>query len=296
LHRWLAARKPDQPFFVYLHLMDVHGPYVAPEQDYAAVRDSAGLGPARKLTPEETSRLPYYLVTAPWVKDGGADELRTWRGRYAAGVHALDRQLGPFLAELGRSGALADAIVVLTADHGEELGDNGGWDHGHQLYDNQLHVPLLVRMPRGAGGGRHVAEIVSLIDLMPTLLAQARIPAPSEVQGHDLSPLLRGDAGSGDSVSFANGVKWDPALHSLRAPGWKLIRDGSSGPASLFDLTVDPGEQHDVAAARPHELEELECTLAAHQQALAALPALQAARGAVSDEMRKRLESLGYTR
>jgi len=295
VRRWLAARKPEQPFFLYLHLMDVHGPYDAPDEDYAAVHDSPGLGPPRKLTVDEMSRLRPYLLRARWAKGEGMHELRTWRGHYAAGVHALDRQLGPFLAELRQSGVLDDAIVVLTADHGEELCDNGGWDHGNQLYDNQIHVPLLVRLPGATGAGRRVDDVVSLIDVMPTLLAQGGIDAPAAAQGRDLSPLLRGAGVRGAAgVSFATGVKWRPELHSLRAPGWKLIRDGRSGPAQLFDLTNDPGEQRDASRARPQEIERLEGMLAAHQDALAALPTLAPAQGEVSDEMKKRLEALGY--
>ena len=294
VRRWLAARKPGEPFFLYLHLMDVHGPYDAPDADYEAVRDSPGLGPAHTLTAEEMSGLRRYLLRARWVNGDDVRELRTWRGRYAAGVHAVDRQLGPFLEEMKQSRVLDESIVVVTADHGEELCDNGGWDHGFRLWDNQIRVPLLVHLPGGAGAGRRVEDVVSLIDLMPTLLAQGGITPPDAAQGHDFSSLLEGGAGDGPGVSYAGGVKWSPELHSLRAPDWKLIRDGRAGPTQLFDLTTDPGEQHDVSQARPHELASLEGTLAAHQDALAVLPSLAPAQGEVSDEMKKRLEALGY--
>jgi len=293
--RWLAGRKPEQPYFLYLHFMDVHGPYLAPEEDYAAVRDSAGLGPSRELSDAELSRLRPYLRRAPWVQGDEVRDLRTWRGRYAAGVHALDRQLGPFLDELARSGALENTIVVVTADHGEELADNGGWDHGFSLYEHQIRVPLLIRLPGREGGGRRVQEIASLIDLMPTLLARGGVAAPATVQGHDLSPLL--DAGAAEAVtdaSFASGVKWNPEMRSLRAPDWKLIRDARLGTAQLFDLQKDPHEQSDLAPARPGELERLEAQLAEHQSTLAALPSLAAEQAEVSDEMKKRLEALGY--
>lgn len=293
--KWLAGRDRDQPFFLYLHLMDVHGPYNAPDADYAAVRDSAGLGPDRALTPDEKAQLRPYLLRAPWVAQGGGDRLRTWRARYAAGVHAMDRQLGGFLAELARSGVLDDAIVVVTADHGEELADHGGWDHGFRLYDHQLRVPLLVRLPGGEDGGGRVGEVVSLIDLMPTLLKQGGIAAPVGVQGRDLSPLLAGSGAQPPAgVSFAGGVKWNPAMRSLRSPEWKLIEDGGAGATQLFDVARDPGEQRDLAAARPAERRALAAELAAHQQKLAASPALAREQAEVSDEMKQRLEALGY--
>ncbi len=292
--KWLDARDREKPYFLYVHLMDVHGPYIAPEADYAAVRDSAGLGPDRVLTADEQVQIRPYLRRAPWVQQEGADRLRTWRGRYAAGVHAVDRQLGRFLDQLAKDGGLDDTIVVLTADHGEELADHGGWDHGHRLYDHQIRVPLIIRQPGGAGGGRRVQEVVSLIDLMPTLLLRARISPPAAAQGRNLASLLDGDDGGATGTSFAGGVKWNPELRSLRAPDWKLIADGTSGSAQLFDLAQDPHEQHDLAATRPSERDALAGRLDAHLRDLAGRPKPSPASGAVSDEMKQRLEALGY--
>mgnify|MGYP001307795094 CR=1 FL=1 len=293
--KWIAARPKGQPFFAYVHLMDVHGPYDAPEADYDAVRESPGLGPSRELDDATLAQIRPYLRRARWVDGPGVRDVRTWRARYAAGVHALDRQLGAFLADLAKSGVLDRTLVVVTSDHGEELADNGGWDHGFRLYEHQIHVPLIVRLPGGAGGGRRVQEIVSLVDVMPSVLGQAGIAPPPAAQGRDLSPLLRGaDAGPGAGASFAGGVKWNPRMHSLRAPGWKLIADESAPSVEVFDLTADPTEQKNVASSRPEERARLEKTLDAHRSALAAKPALAPEKGAVSDEMKKRLEALGY--
>jgi arylsulfatase A-like enzyme len=277
--------------------MDVHGPYDAPDADYEAVRASPGLGPSRTLDDATLAQLRPYLRRARWVNGSSARDLREWRARYAAGVHALDRQLGAFLAELAKSGVLDRTLVVITADHGEELADNGGWDHGFRLYEHQLHVPLLVRLPGGARGGGRVQEIVSLIDVMPSVLGQAGIAPPAAAQGRDLSPLLAGaDGGAGEGASYAGGVKWSPDMRSLRAPGWKLIEDERTHAVAMFDLTADPTEQKDVAAARSGERARLEGTLAAHQRELAAKPSLTPEKATVSDEMKKRLEALGYAR
>ena len=293
--KWIDARPQGQPFFAYVHLMDVHGPYDAPEADYDAVRESPGLGPSRELDDATLAQIRPYLRRTRWIDGPDVRDVRTWRARYAAGVHALDRQLGAFLASLGKSGVLDRTLVVVTSDHGEELADNGGWDHGFRLYEHQIHVPLLVRMPGGAGGGRRVQEIVSLVDVMPSVLGQAGIAPPPAAQGRDLTPLLRGaDAGPGVGASFAGGVKWNPRMQSLRAPGWKLIEDGSASAVQVFDLTADPTEQKNVASSRPDERARLQKTLDGHRAALAAKPALAQEQGAVSDEMKKRLEALGY--
>lgn len=290
---WLAERDPQRPFFLYLHFMDVHGPYRAPKADYEAVRRSPALGPSRPLSEAERARLKAYLMRARWTKSGDARDVREWRARYAAGVRVFDRQLGRFLAELRQNGVLDHALVVVTADHGEELADHGGWDHGHGLDDHQLHVPLLVRLPGGALGGRRVGDVVSLVDVMPTLLAWAGAPLPAAAQGRDLSPLMRGDEAE-ERPSFAGGVKWNPELRSVRTSGWKLIEDGRAGTARLFDLTRDPEERTDVAAAHSEVAARLAGELAEHRRKLAAAPSLAPRKVEVSGEMEKRLEALGY--
>ncbi|HEY8516331.1 MAG TPA: sulfatase [Candidatus Binatia bacterium] len=293
--RWLEKRDPERPFFLYLHFMDVHGPYDAPDADYEAVRESPGLPASRTLTAAEKALLRPYLTRVPWVSEPGGDDLRTWHARYLAGVHELDRELGPFVDELRASGALDQSIFVLTSDHGEELLEHGNWDHGHALYDEQIRVPLVVRLPRGAGGGRRVEEVVSLIDVMPTLLAKASAAAPSAMQGRDLSPLLEGGKGDAAAATFAGGVKWKPEMRSVRTATAKLIRDPSAGLTQAYDLAHDPGEKHDVSRAQPQLVAELERTLDEHRRALAARPALSPQKVEISDETRERLEALGYT-
>ncbi len=290
---WLATRDAKHPFFLYLHFMDVHGPYRAPKADYEAVRQSPTLGPSRPMSEAERARLRTYLLRAPWAQSDQAVDVREWRARYAAGVRVLDRQLGRFLEELEKSGALDRSIVVVTSDHGEELADRGGWDHGHGLDDHQLHVPLLVRLPGGALGGRRVSDVVSLVDVMPTLLAWAGVPVPASAQGRDLTPVMRGDA-TEERPTFAGGVKWNPELRSVRTAEWKLIEDGRSGTARLFDLARDPEERTDVAATRPDVATELASKLAEHRRKLAAAPSLAPAKVEVSGDMQKRLEALGY--
>ena len=74
---------------------------------------------------------------------------RSWRARYSTGVRVLDKELGRFFGYLEEDGWLDRSLLVVTSDHGEELSDHGGWDHGWNFYEHQLHVPLLVRPPRG---------------------------------------------------------------------------------------------------------------------------------------------------
>ena len=290
---WLATRPRDRPFFAYIHLMDVHGPYDAPAADFEAVRASPDLGPPHRLDDAEVRAIRPYLTGLPWVRQPGARERRTWRARYAAGVHALDRQLGPFLDALHADGTLAETVVVVVSDHGEELAEHGGWDHGFRLYDHQLHVPLIVRLP----GGRHrrVGALVDLLDLMPTLLGIAHAPMPPGLQGRDLSRLIAGavpDAEAGAVV--AGGVKWEPGEHAIRTPTHKLITKVPSGPARLYDLRDDPAEQRDVAADAPEVAQQLAEELARRVQAPGAAPRFAPDQVEVPPALEERLESLGY--
>jgi arylsulfatase A-like enzyme len=182
--QWLAERASDReaPFFLYLHVMDVHGPYDAPRRDYETVLRLINESESRTLTEEEYVRIPEYLRQTEWATEEERYRLKSWRAKYGAGVHAFDREIGAFLDDLRGSGVLDRAYLVLTSDHGEELMEHGGWNHGNNLYDHQLHVPLLIRKPLAEDAGRRIPSLVSLVDLMPTLSAVGGIEAPSGIR------------------------------------------------------------------------------------------------------------------
>lgn len=295
--RWLRGLEKDARFFLYLHFMDVHGPYLGPEADAEAILDSPSLGPPHALTGAEAGAIPEYLRNVPWRGPDEARRRRAWRARYGAGIRAFDRALGGFIEELRDSGVLNRSVVVVTSDHGEELGDHGGWDHGFNLYDHQVHVPLLVRLPHAINGGRVVDGVVSLIDVMPTVLGLAGVEPPPGFQGHDVSMLWRRDADQGNRPSFSTATKNRPGLYSVRTRTHKLVVDVSRrGSARLYDLAADPEERHDVAADQPDTARALMNELNRHIGRMKERGHLQPASGAVSEEMRKRLKSLGYVR
>lgn len=291
--KWMAGVPAGQPYFAYVHLMDVHGPYDAPDEDYDAVRDSPEFGSEPEpLTRSQIGRVPSYLRRSPWVR--GAVDLRLWRARYAANVHALDRRLGPFFEELREAGVLDAALVVITADHGEQLYEHGGWDHGNSLYDEELHVPLIIRLPRGGNQGHRVDAVVSLVDVMPTLIGFARAPGVDGLQGRDLSGSIGAESRSLASVaSFATAVKWKPELRSLRTERYKLIKKGESSRRQLYDLRSDPGELVNIAEVSP--------AYAAVNELLTEQMARNSTRGELHGapaplpaRVRERLRALGY--
>lgn len=295
--RWIDSLPADQPFFAYLHFMDVHGPYDAPEEDVDAVRDSPSLGVPHPLTEDDVDGISDYLKRIPWARTSEAHELRNWRARYAAGIRDFDRRFASFIEKLRVSGRLDESYVVVTSDHGEELFEHRGWDHGHSLFAHQLHVPLLIRRPNGEGA-RPVASIASLIDLMPTLLSIAGIESPPSLQGRDLSPLFdspRDEVLSDNGwASHGTATSDRPGLHAIRTRDHKLVADLDSGETWLFDARSDRGEQENLAGARAERVRELRERLLTHVAESTAHGTLEKRIAPVPGELIDQLRALGY--
>jgi arylsulfatase A-like enzyme len=293
---WIDSLPADQPFFAYLHFMDVHGPYDSPTEDFDAVKGSPSLGNSRRLSERELEAISDYLKRVPWTREPEAREVTTWRARYAAGIRDFDRRFGSFLDDLKASGLLDEAYLVLTSDHGEEFFEHQGWDHGHSLFAHQLHVPLLIRRPDGEGA-RTVDNVVSLIDLMPTLLSVGGIEPPTGLQGRDLSALLDlegGDQADDAQTTLATATSDRPGLHAIRTRDYKLVLDLDTGETWLFDTGADPGEQENLAAARPEVVDDLRDRLLRHVADSTAEGALEKRLAPIPDELIEQLRSLGY--
>jgi arylsulfatase A-like enzyme len=184
-------------------------------------------------------------------------------------------------------------VIAITADHGEEFLDHGGFEHGHSLHSELLHVPLLLQHASLAAA--RVADPVGHVDVLPTLCELAGWRAPDGLDGSSLVPSLHG-ARPPASPGLGYGNFWGPPLASLRASADKLIvYPQSSGRApELFEWRGDPREQRDLAAARPDRSVEMQRRL----QALLASLELKSnpARAADLDPaLLRELERLGYS-
>ncbi|MGH9333854.1 MAG: sulfatase, partial [Vicinamibacteria bacterium] len=206
---WLGERESEEPFFLYLHFMDVHGPYDSPEVDFEAMASNASLDVREEPPRSKLEKLPRYLEGISWFEEQDLrsrswgdliafrlSRSRTLRARYAANVMDFDRRIAPLLSQIRNSELDRGTTVVLTSDHGEELLEHGGWDHGFNLYEHQLRVPLWIRTPGARAVGRSERP-ANLVDVMPTLLSLAGVAAPDDLEGED---LLSAPAGS----SFTN--------------------------------------------------------------------------------------------
>jgi arylsulfatase A-like enzyme len=206
---FLQAPRAADPWFVHLSYIKPHPPWVA-ATPYNAIHDRAAL-PKPRRQPDieaEAARHPYLqaLLDKPFsgwmgrqigrpaaLTDAVVAEIR---GIYLGLVSEVDRQLGRVLNALAGSGALDRTLVVITADHGEMLGD--GWQLGKQGFRPEaFHVPLIIRHPKRQKPGHVVDHFTEHVDLVPTILASLGIDIPRQCDGHPLTPLLVGETPPG---------------------------------------------------------------------------------------------------
>lgn len=203
---------------------------------------------------------------------------------YDGEVNVVDDCVKELLAALDASGAAADTLVVFVADHGEELFTHQTYPyHGNSPYRSVTHIPFIARQPGKIPAGRTVDDVIESVDFLPTVVEWLGLPGmkhadtPSnELRGRDLSPLLRGDGAVPAVRAFGRiddcAEPWESiGIATLRDPQWSLVvnRDGfcpayppETGsyevPAlALYDLTQDPDEQNDVAAAHPDVVKDM---------------------------------------
>jgi len=233
---WLAQHGKQGGYFLFLHYMDPHDPYF--EHPYH------GVGYARVQLPNPDPEL------APVLE-------QTYRGEVAY----LDRKLGELFDWMKEQGLYESTAIVLTADHGEEFYEHQGWWHGTTMYEEQLRVPLIIKLPGVNLGGLRADMMVNSIDIAPTVMEMLQLQPPAELPGRSL--LSVGGFGLQGRTVFAEGDFEGNVLACARAKDWKLIRANKENPRGLpplglFDMIGDPGETRNVAEGHPDKVAELD--------------------------------------
>jgi arylsulfatase A-like enzyme len=267
---WLDQRDTTQPFFLFLHSYDAHDRYLKPSPFGVSEVGALGFPPSAVRAVKANNGTTLVLddlywegLTLPDVLD--MTQVRPWsaqvraelaqvsadpsQGRYAigdadkafieaiyhGGVRYLDTLFGTWMAELELRGILDEAIIVVIADHGEELGERGVFNHRLSLSSAVTHVPLMIRMPDGAGAGTRVSAQVGLIDVMPTLLEFAGADPPAGLQGESLRTALRGESVAGRDVVFTEGLL---RMVSATTPRGRLIFSGMGADSPWLAETL----------------------------------------------------------
>lgn len=259
---WLA-KNSHKKFFLWMHLYDPHFPYHPPE--------------------------PYSHEYAAQPYDGE--------------IAFADEQVGRLIRFLKEKGIYQDTIIVLCGDHGESLGEHGEKTHGFFIYNATMHVPLIIRLPHAQETPtRTVGDPVSLVDLMPTVLAAAGLDVPSQVQGHSLLPAMNERPGkaTGAGVEHRDTLYSEtylPRLHfnwsELRAAENTKYHFIDAPRPELYDLVKDPGETHNLFSEKKAVGEEMRAKLVALIRDYSAGKEMAEKTG-LDPALMERLKSLGY--
>ncbi|MBI3932787.1 MAG: sulfatase [Acidobacteria bacterium] len=294
--RFLADPPRDRPFLLWLHYVNPHAPYAPPApHDQAFVDDSASAGPKLRVTPGFRGGIPRPLYVS------GRRRLGYYVSQYDGEVSAVDSQIGVVLDALRASGAWDRTVLVVTSDHGESLGEHEYYfDHGEDLFDPCLEVPLIVAAPGGRRGARSDV-VASTLDVMPTILDAVKVRYPPDLAGESLLPAVTGGRGPRRSRLFAQNDRSMSATFDAR---FKLVAvHGERGTTyALYDRESDPGETRDVARAHADEFQghrrELERYLEIADREWATtrrtLEGRATGEGPMSREACERLKALGY--
>ena len=278
------------PFFVFLHTYELHSPYDPEPEDRARlVRPYTGPLPSRVHPPD----YPWGRGAAVRISE---DDQRYLSDLYDAEIAYTDRAIGEVLRFLEEHDLARNTLVVLTSDHGEEFGDHGHFGHGFSLYQEQLRVPLLLRLPGRFEGGAVLTHPVHGIDLAPTLVELAGAAIPAEWSGVPLT-LVPPERARQLFVPFRT-RREGLATRALRAGKLKYIDYPASdrpldrlgtGPL-LFDLSQDPGETINLWSQQgPGSWRESARSFETEHPAR-----FEAASEALGNALEEELDALGY--
>lgn len=271
--RWLNDEwDRSRPFFLFVHYFDPHRPYQPPPEfrGQFAAKDQSWLDASVALYDEE--------------------------------ILYSDRAIGHLLSHLRALGLDETTLVVATADHGEGLMQHGHMEHGVHLYEEGVRVPLVFRWKGELAAGLTVAEPMSLVDLMPTLVDLIGVPWDGSTDGRSLAAVVRGQHALDPEHPvflqrrpyepqkigriFVSGEQW-----GIRRAEWKLIVGETDGQQQLFNLSIDPRELTNVANYHPNEVASLRAELDAWR---ARAPVRVDPRNDLTTDEREALRALGY--
>jgi arylsulfatase A-like enzyme/Tfp pilus assembly protein PilF len=249
---WLGGRS-SRPFFCWVHLFDPHAPYQA-----------------------RVDQFGQQFVDRP----------------YDSGIALCDQEIGRILEFLRHRNLDDQTLIVVAGDHGEGLGEHGEREHGHQLYDSTLRVPLIFAHSRLTKTGYRVPDPVSLVDLMPTLADCLGLKIPDRMSGNSLRPALSGRQQPARPCYLETDVPflehhWAPQRGIIEGR-WKCIR---SPRPELYDLIEDPAELNNLAERQADQLQALQAALVALEEKT---PEREARGVRLSAADRRSLASLGY--
>jgi len=260
-----------QPFFLFLHYWDPHTPYLPPPPFDRMFYTGDEKDPAHRSMDAVWSSPWFCNYFSEWMP--GVRDIEFVKAQYDAGIAYSDACLAHVFNRLGELSLWDDTLVLLQADHGEELDEHGCWFDHHGLYETNVRVPLIVRFPGAKHAGRVAPDLLSLVDLAPAVLQTLGLPDAAFRSGRSLEELVKPAPAQGNDLA-AGGVYLTECTwmrkRGWRTQEWKIIQalepDIYGKPEiELYHLPTDPGEQVNVAAARPQIVAQLTSNREAYQ-------------------------------
>lgn len=253
---WIKEHKGEK-FFVFLHGYDIHGQYQGKEPDLRFVdfdykgKLSGSVAEQKELREQALAQNKLFLTS---------EDVRFLSAVYDEKVQDADSRFGEFVKEYRDLGLFDKTIFILTSDHGEELYEHGRIDHGHSLYDELIHVPLIIGLPFGESW--KIEQQVRSIDIAPTILELAGVGAGDlfkrQLDGVSLVPAIQGQKLSLDAFAETD-YRYATSQRAVRtADGWKLIANLETGSMELYNLNNDPREQKNMISSNKSEANKLQ--------------------------------------
>jgi arylsulfatase A-like enzyme len=313
---------PPQPFLLYIHNVEPHDPYHYAPPHTPGFRDvgrevrlrigqnkrkykAAGEYDYRRQLPLGTNDLTAIQDQHATVLMSMVDDIQEL---YDAAVYFADAHVGSVVARLQVRSLWDNTIFIIVADHGEALGKRGSFLHDQSVYEDQTHVPLIIRFPHGRFAGRRIADPVSLVDVLPTLFDFVGRPdLASDARGRSLLPLVRGEPAAPAAPFRVPGLRinrtryYRPWVEKrggvniiVRHDNWKGIWNEQLDTFELYDLTVDPDERRNVEAAHSQLVRGMREYVANWYARCQEATARSESVGDLSPETLELLRQLGY--
>jgi len=280
---WLD-QNPDEKFFLFLHTYETHHPYT-PKKRQLKLFESTYNGDLNwQITVEMIER-----INKGEIKLTDEDKQHI-NNTYDAEIRSMDESFGLLIDYLKKKKLYDNTLIIFTSDHGEEFGEHGTWAmHSHTLFNDQLHVPLLIKLPGSKFASRKVDHLVRGIDILPTVMDLLDEEMSKDFEGTSLVPLMKGIPPKKlvFTISQRDMQKtYDSAYWSVTTRKWKLY------DSKLYDLLNDPGELKDIAGSH----EDLKTNL--QKYALKYIKRknekFPVKKVILDDDLREKLKSLGY--
>lgn len=283
---WLDRRDRNRPFFVFVHFYDAHAPYQSPP----GFRDRFDPNPDYNRLPQMKHEVPpQWLENLEMWGRFEPEDIEHMNALYDGAVRWVDANLYRFFNGLSQKGLYVPSLIVFTSDHGEFLGEKGRFNHGRTLHEILLRVPLIIKWPGNEQAGQVVNTPVSLLDLAPTLLDMAGIPAPESWAG---ASLARGEPA--EHALFAQ-LPSSQLAAVVEYPYKLVLQNQPAEPAvEVYDLERDPSESINLVSRNRQQTERLLDLLRGHTAETAPLVDTLAWKTDLSSEVVEQLRALGY--